>query len=77
MSGASVYVRYGKIGTEGQTQNTVFEEAAAASKHADKLIAEKIGMGYQELTEIDSKKLSDSTTSSAALTCGSSYFHNI
>jgi predicted DNA-binding WGR domain protein len=47
-NGNSVTVRYGKTGTQGQSQDKVFEEAVAASKHADKLIKEKTGKGYVE-----------------------------
>ena len=39
-------VRYGKIGTEGQTQVKEFDDAAVAEKQAQKLIAEKVGKGY-------------------------------
>lgn len=50
MEGASVTVRFGRIGTSGQTQTKTFPEAAAAQKHADKLIEEKTGKGYEEKT---------------------------
>jgi len=45
---AQFTVRYGKIGTSGQTQTKEFVDAAAAAKAAEKLIAEKTGKGYQE-----------------------------
>lgn len=41
-----VIVRYGKIGTNGQTQAKEFPDAASATKHAEKLMAEKMGKGY-------------------------------
>ena len=44
----SVTVRYGKTGTTGQSQTKAFADAAEASKHAQKLIAEKLGKGYVE-----------------------------
>jgi DNA ligase-1 len=44
----SVTVRYGRIGTGGQEQTKTFGDAAAAQKHADKLIAEKTSKGYIE-----------------------------
>jgi predicted DNA-binding WGR domain protein len=49
VTGAQFAVRYGKIGTAGQVQTKEFADAAAAGKAADKLIAEKIGKGYQEV----------------------------
>ena len=42
-------VRYGKIGTDGQTQAKEFADAATAEKQAQKLISEKMGKGYQEV----------------------------
>lgn len=48
VSGAQHTVRYGKIGTSGQTQVKAFADAGAAQKAAEKLIAEKAGKGYQE-----------------------------
>ncbi len=47
-SDTEVTVRFGRIGTEGQTQVKTLADAAAAAKHADKLIAQKTGKGYQE-----------------------------
>ena len=44
----TVTVRYGKTGTNGQTLEKAFADAAAAGKHAAKLIAEKLGKGYIE-----------------------------
>ena len=48
VDGTSVTVRFGRIGTNGQTQTKTFGDEAAATKHADKLIAEKTGKGYVE-----------------------------
>jgi predicted DNA-binding WGR domain protein len=42
-------VRFGKIGTDGQTKTKEFESAAAAKADADKLIAEKTKKGYEEV----------------------------
>jgi predicted DNA-binding WGR domain protein len=47
-SGTDVTVRFGKIGTNGQTQTKTLADADAATKHAEKLIAEKTAKGYQE-----------------------------
>ena len=43
-----VIVRYGRIGTDGQSQTTPFEALDAAQKHADRLIAQKLKKGYVE-----------------------------
>lgn len=43
-----VEVRYGRIGASGQTQLKAFDDAAAALKAAEKLVAEKIKGGYVE-----------------------------
>jgi DNA ligase 1 len=45
---AEVTVRFGRIGTQGQTQVKKFADAAAAAKHAAMLIEEKTGKGYVE-----------------------------
>jgi DNA ligase-1 len=50
LSGNDVTVRFGKIGTQGQTQTKTFDDAAAAQKHADKLIGEKTKKGYVKST---------------------------
>ncbi len=44
----TVRVRYGRIGTDGQTSAKSFADAAAAQRHADKLVAQKTGKGYVE-----------------------------
>jgi predicted DNA-binding WGR domain protein len=44
-------VRYGRIGTAGQTQTKIFGDTAAAQKHADKLIEQTTGKGYTEVTK--------------------------
>jgi predicted DNA-binding WGR domain protein len=43
-----VTVRFGRIGTEGQTQVKTLADADAAAKHADKQIASKLAKGYLE-----------------------------
>jgi DNA ligase-1 len=48
VDGTSVTVRFGRIGTNGQTQTKTFGDEVAAIKHADKLISEKTGKGYVE-----------------------------
>lgn len=49
-SGSEVTIRFGRIGTEGQTQRKTLANASAAAKHAEKLIAQKVGKGYRETT---------------------------
>ena len=47
-SGKTVTVRFGKIGTNGQSQVKTLADADAATKHAEGLIKEKTGKGYLE-----------------------------
>ena len=49
VSSSDVTVRFGRIGTDGQTQTKSFGDAAAAQKHADKLIGEKTKKGLTEV----------------------------
>jgi predicted DNA-binding WGR domain protein len=46
----TVRVRYGRIGTDGQTSTKSFADAASAQGHAGKLVAQKTGKGYVECT---------------------------
>jgi predicted DNA-binding WGR domain protein len=46
VNGAEVTVRYGRIGSQGQTNVKAFPDEAAAAKHAEKLVAEKTSKGY-------------------------------
>lgn len=46
-----VTVRYGRIGTNGQTVSKPFADSESASTHVAKLVAEKLGKGYVERTE--------------------------
>lgn len=43
-----VEVRYGRIGTDGQRQTKTFDTLETAQRHAEKMIAEKMGKGYSE-----------------------------
>jgi predicted DNA-binding WGR domain protein len=47
-SGNTVTVRFGRIGTNGQTQTKTLADAEAAAKHAEKLIGSKLKKGYRE-----------------------------
>jgi predicted DNA-binding WGR domain protein len=49
--GTQVTVRFGKIGTNGQTTVKTFDDSAAADAHAAKLIGEKTKKGYVEKTD--------------------------
>ena len=48
LEGVSFTVRYGKIGTAGQTQTKDFDSPEIAQKEADKLLKEKVKKGYKE-----------------------------
>ena len=48
VAGCDVTVRYGRIGAAGQTQTKSFADAAAAQRHADKLVVQKTAKGYVE-----------------------------
>jgi DNA ligase (NAD+) len=52
----SVEVKFGKSGTNGQTQVKDFETSDEALKHAEKLIHEKLKNGYQEVVQGAHKK---------------------
>jgi len=49
-AGAEVTVRFGRLGTNGQTQTKDLQTAAAATAHMAKLVAEKTKKGYIEVT---------------------------
>lgn len=46
--GCEVTVRYGRLGTDGQSLTKTFTDEAAARMHAEKLIGEKTKKGYKE-----------------------------
>jgi predicted DNA-binding WGR domain protein len=48
ISGNEVTVRFGRIGTAGQTQTKTLPDAETAVRHAEKLIASKTAKGYGE-----------------------------
>jgi uncharacterized protein (TIGR02996 family) len=50
LQGQRFTVRFGKVGTAGQTQTKDFKDEAKAQKEHDKLIAEKLAKGYVETT---------------------------
>jgi DNA ligase-1 len=48
VSGSDVTVRYGRIGSDGQSKTKSLCDEATAARHAEKLIAAKTGKGYAE-----------------------------
>jgi predicted DNA-binding WGR domain protein len=49
VAGADVIIRYGRLGTDGQTLTKSFADAASAQKQAEKLLGEKLKKGYVEV----------------------------
>lgn len=49
VDGSDVTVRFGRIGTAGQTKTKSFADAAAARREHDKLVSEKTGKGYAQV----------------------------
>jgi len=49
LAGDSFTVRYGRLGTDGQTQTKTFDSPDKAQKEHDKLVAEKLKKGYDEV----------------------------
>jgi predicted DNA-binding WGR domain protein len=47
---AEVTVRFGRIGAEGQVQVKSFTNAEEAAKHVEKMVREKCGKGYREVS---------------------------
>lgn len=52
VAGTNVTVRFGRLGTDGQVQTKGFPSAEAASGHAERLIAQKVAKGYQEVSAV-------------------------
>ncbi|MGN6643289.1 MAG: WGR domain-containing protein, partial [Verrucomicrobiota bacterium] len=48
LSGNSFTVRFGRLGTAGQSQTKTFADKAKATREAESLIAEKVKKGYRE-----------------------------
>jgi DNA ligase (NAD+) len=61
-NGSDTEVRYGKIGTSGQTQTKSFDSPEAAQKSADKLVAEKIKGGYHQIGSTEAAEKPQSAT---------------
>ena len=56
VEGSTLYVNYGRIGSDGQTQVKNFPTAAAAEKELDKLEKEKRKKGYEDASGDPSAK---------------------
>ena len=50
VSGKKVNIRYGKLGTDGQTSLKELSTPAEAKAHAEKQAAGKVKKGYKEVT---------------------------
>jgi predicted DNA-binding WGR domain protein len=48
VSGNAFTVRFGRIGTAGQSQTKTFADEVKAKREADQLISEKLKKGYVE-----------------------------
>ncbi|MGU3547256.1 WGR domain-containing protein, partial [Methylobacterium sp. A52T] len=46
VSGPTLTVRFGRLGTQGQSKDKTCADAAAAAKEKDKLVREKTAKGY-------------------------------
>jgi predicted DNA-binding WGR domain protein len=46
--GSELMVRFGRIGTAGQSQTKTYPDSAAAAKHLENLIRQKTGKSYYE-----------------------------
>mgnify|MGYP001002976647 FL=1 len=72
LSGDSFEVRWGRIGTSGQSQTKSFPTAAKAQTEHDKLVTEKVKKGYSEVggeaTSASAPAAPTSATKSAAST---------
>lgn len=65
VAGSIQTVRYGRIGTEGHELVKTFEGPVAASKATQKLIAEKLGKGYREVSEAEATAAHEAERSDA------------
>lgn len=48
VANCAVTVRFGRIGTHGQSQSTPMASLELAERHAERLIRQKLGKGYVE-----------------------------
>lgn len=52
VDGCAVVVRFGRIGTAGQTQQKLFSDPATAKRTAERLVREKLAKGYVERSDL-------------------------
>ncbi len=53
LAGSQYTVRFGRIGTKGQSQSKIFSNAESAEREASRLIREKSRKGYREIPRTD------------------------
>lgn len=66
LSGTAHTVRYGRIGTEGQSKTRDFGTEAKAQADAEKLIKQKTGKGYAEVTGSSDSRAARAAASQAS-----------
>ncbi|GAA2645640.1 DUF4132 domain-containing protein [Paractinoplanes durhamensis] len=66
--GAEVTVRWGRVGTSGQTKVKPFDDPSLAQVHTDKLITEKLRKGYAEVSSTTAAAAAPASTPAPALT---------
>jgi predicted DNA-binding WGR domain protein len=49
VAGKVVTVRFGRIGTGGQTQSTDFADPTVAARYAERKVREKLDKGYSQI----------------------------
>lgn len=67
IEGDSFTVRYGRIGTDGQTSTKTFDSEEKAQSEADKLIKSKTKKGYERVAATDEPSASTSDSGNADL----------
>jgi predicted DNA-binding WGR domain protein len=50
VGGSRVVARWGRIGSEGQSQDKVFAGPSEAKRFVEKTVAQKLAKGYKETT---------------------------
>jgi predicted DNA-binding WGR domain protein len=68
LSGESFTTRWGKIGTAGQQTSKTFDDASAAQREHDKLVARKLKEGYQLAADAESVAVAAPTSTEGSPT---------
>ena len=63
VEGSIQAVCYGRIGTDGHELIKTFDSPVAVTKATDKLIAEKLGKGYRQVSELEAKAAHEAANS--------------